>query len=163
MAKAKQNKAGKKDSPGPLQKSFEKKKAGSPRKAIAAAAPAASSQQVPSREQNSLFLSYVKSAMNCKSAETAAQAAQVNAYYRTLSLSQKKDVILQFFRAGGKKSGLSSCYTQSLLCEQKATDVEWSGYATLGMLLDFLKVIVELSPPSKRFGTTSCSTLWRVL
>ena len=48
MAKAKQTKVGKKDSPGPLQKSFEKKKAGSPRKAIAAA-PAASSQQMPSR------------------------------------------------------------------------------------------------------------------
>ena len=113
----------------PLQKSFKK-----------GSRPADAAQQV-TRAQNSTFLSYIRSALKSHNDETKSEAEMVHAHYLTLTADQKRGVIAAFFKAGGKKPGLSSVYQQTLTVKNKQQDGTWAGYCTADMLFSFHGVL----------------------
>ena len=118
-------KPGKKDSP--LRKSFDKNK---------------KKDEVngPTRQENSLFLTYLKSAMKGNNETSQAQATALHTYYARLSIQEKKGVISEFFRQGGKKQGLQSIFSQYVECENLAEDGKWSGYANWRKVLKLKEV-----------------------
>ena len=139
-------KAKKDVSPGPLKRSFQQKqKQGSPKskkassaassKAAAASSPASSRASEPTRSQNSLFLTYLKSAMKSKDENHADSAVLLHEHYCKLSLVEKKKLIMDFFRHGGRKNGLSNCVSQHLQINLNIDDKEWSGYCTAKKLM----------------------------
>ena len=117
-------------------------KKGSPKKRTPSS-PASSSQSLPqpSRQQHSSFLTYVRFAMTTgKCAESRDQAAAINTHYQALSAQDKKAFISEFHRAGGKKSGLSCCFSQAMQVRQLAADKQWEGYVNFGGLCELWKV-----------------------
>ena len=151
-AKAKDN-SKKSHSPRTLKDSFDKSKnkKGSPNKQRKAAAttapssPASSSHALePSRTQRSNFLSYVRSAMASKSEEASHQAAYINAQYHQLSATEKKNLVVEFHKSGGRRQGLSCCYKQTMVVSQKATDGTWEGYLTFDGLCSKAEVTLGL-------------------
>ena len=53
-----------------------------------------------------------------------------------------------FFRAGGKRPGLSMCFQQVMKIVQKAADAQWEGYATFGKLCELRQVLSANPNPS---------------
>ena len=134
-------------SPGPLQKHFQgsaKQKKhnskGSPKKENVEKAEKAEQQEVPTRQQHSGFLTYLKVVVNSKSPEAASQAEAVQRHYFSLSPAEKHQVILAFFRAGGKKPGLVTCFQQVVRVSSKTSESHWEGYATFGKLCEIHQV-----------------------
>ena len=122
-----------------LKKHFDKKKTkGSPRKDEKVDAEPPS---VPTRQQHSGFLTYLKVAVNSKSAEASNQAEAVHRHYMGLTPSQKHQVILEFYKAGGKRPGLGICYQQILKVVQTMCEGQWEGYCTFGKLCELHKVL----------------------
>ena len=138
-------------SPGPLKKSFEArgKKGQSPRKPPKSAATttsrgAPSSPSDVSRGDTSAFLSYLRSAMKVKSNTTAEQALQLHQHYKSLDMQEKKALICEFFKAGGKRQGLTCLFSQHVESSQVAGDLEWSGYVTAEGLMELFSVSLGL-------------------
>ena len=100
-----------------------------------AAKSASSSSSTPSRQQHSHFLTHLKATIKSKDASAARQADEINKNYHTLTMEEKRTVISDFFRQGGRKSGLTSCCTQVVQNQQKADDKSWSGYLTISQLM----------------------------
>ena len=157
-------------SPRPLKESFEKvekKKRqtskGSPKKrqassssaaAAAAAAAAGGSNQIePTRSQQCGFLSYIGWAQKSKSDDVCSQACQLNSYYHTLAPTEKKALILEFHRSGGKKGGLECVFKQMMKIKEEASNTIWEGYTSFDGLCELHKVSCGLAyapPPSPK-------------
>ena len=128
-----------KEKPSPLQTSFSKASATTP--AAAGNKRAATPADVgPTRRQHSGFLSYLRFATkDCKDTTVQNQAMVISQQYSKMNGQQKKDMITDFFRGGGKRPGLSIIYKQVLVMSSSVNESEWQGYATIGMLLDLHK------------------------
>ena len=137
-----------------------KEKATSPKKKVEkgnvkqslmkAAKSASSSPSTPSRQQHSHFLTYLKATIKSKDVTAARQADEINKHYHTLTMEEKRTMISDFFRQGGRKSGLTSCFSQVVQNQQKADDKSWSGYLTISQLMTKWGVI---GPKSQRVKT----------
>ena len=136
---ANKNKKGGKKAESPLRKALAKGSAKASPKSSQSSAGA--SNGTPTRQENSLFLTYLKCAMKSKDATTMSQAQQLNKHYSTLSVTEKKGIISSFFKEGGKRAGLQSVFGQYVQCESHATDGTWSGYCNVKMLLKFKEVM----------------------
>ena len=142
MAKNQKGKGGKAKSPkkaltdGPLPKAMTRVRNKCP--------PPAAAQ--PVKVQTSGFLAYLYSAMKCKSADISTMACDLQKRYRAMTPEGKKLVVQEFFRNGGKKQGLTATFQQEIENNQKSADLGWSGYCTVGMVMDFFKVCQTLSP-----------------
>ena len=127
---------------GALQKSFKKGSKNSPRSKVEEEKEKDKDQRV----QNASFLSYLRCALKNKSSEVRGEAESVHAHYFSLSPTEKRTMITDFFRVGGKRPGLSCLYQHTLVVKQKMKDGHWSGYCTAGMLCDLHKVLGLMRP-----------------
>ena len=107
-----------------LKKAFQKK--GDSTSTSSAAAAAAT----PSRQQTSLFLTYLRATSKGKDKRAANQAVELAQHYATLDGDSKRALIGEFFRVGGKKAGLCNAFSQSIHTKEAATEGTWSGYVT---------------------------------
>ena len=57
---------------------------------------------------------------------------------------QKKALVSEFFRMGGKRAGFESSYKQTMAVQRKSSGGAWSGYVNIGTLMDFWKVCLTL-------------------
>ena len=124
-----------------IKKTVSPKKKG---KAASSMAPSSASSQ-PTRPQHSLFLTYLKGCMKSPDDSTASQASQLSKHYNALGADEKKRLIAEFFRAGGKRAGLSSVFGQHVRCEQDHNEREWTGYATVDKMMELCSVLGEKS------------------
>ena len=85
------------------------------------------------------FITYAKAAAASKDPSLSEQASNVLDMYRTMSPQQKKELVVSFFKAGGKRSGLGVVHTQVVKLTDTATEASWSGYATPAMIMDLFK------------------------
>ena len=128
-------------SPGPLRRSFDKKKAASPKtKGASSSNGKKGAEAMVTRGDNAAFLSYLRSAMKVKCANTAQQALALHEKYRSMDANEKKSLICEFFKAGGKRQGLSCMFSQHVESSQIAGDKEWSGYVTPEGLMELFSV-----------------------
>ena len=111
---------------GPLTKIFEKKKA-SPKKGSSSPSSSAS-QKTPSRGQTSNFITYLRSAMRSKTPSIVDQASHLHEHYQRCSVEDKRALILEFFKQGGKRTGLATVFGQHISSTQLSNDLEWRGY-----------------------------------
>ena len=81
-----------------------------------------------------------------KDMESKDQASAINSHYQSLSAAEKKAFISDFHKAGGKKSGLSCCFSQLMKVRQLAADRSWEGYVNFGGLCELWKVCVGECP-----------------
>ena len=123
---------------GPLAKTFSRqRKAASPKKKDKIVAKC---DEMPRKQMTSNFLSYLSCAMKAKTPETASHATMLHKKYFELDWVQKKQLVTDFFRHGGRRSGLESAYTQVLKLTSEAASSSWTGYCTFGMLREMFKV-----------------------
>ena len=101
---------------GPLKKSFEK------------------TQDVGKAEQ-AWFVTYLKGTAAGKDELASNKANDMLMRYRSSSNVDKKLMVCQFFRQGGKKQGLNAIVQQTISLKEKANKLSWKGYATVGKLL----------------------------
>ena len=152
MAKKKEVRPKAKASPeGPLKKLLTRNKGG----AVRGSPKKKEADEEISRTQRSGFLSYIKAAMKSKCDQTSSQAETINRYYAGLGGEEKKAMISEFFRNGGKRSGLSSVFEQTLNISSKAKSGSWSGYCTFGQLMklhevgEFAILMLPIQPTKK--------------
>ena len=100
----------------------------------------------PTRSQRSVFLTYVKAALKGKCEETVGQAELVHNHYGSLDGESKKALIMEFFRNGGRKTGLHSVFKQSLEVQQRHHSGSWAGLCTFGKLLSLHDVSWGIKP-----------------
>ena len=86
------------------------------------------------------FLSYVTSASKAKDENVQKKALAVLAEYRKMDQTQKRGMVSAFFKTGGKRSGLSQVYSQSISHEASAAGGEWRGYITFGKMMSLKAV-----------------------
>ena len=79
--------------------------------------------------------------MKGKNPDASKQALEVNKYYHTLTMEEKRLMIQEFFRQGGRKQGLSMTFSQVVHNSQKADDKSWSGYINVAGLMKKWEVI----------------------
>ena len=156
--KAKKSKSGKspKSSPkkgdGPLPKSFgsSRVRAKTPPPATdgaaaatdsAAAEAAAPSTPLPRKLQTSGFLSYLNSAAKSSSTSVANMATSLQQRYKELDSGSKKQMVTDFFKAGGRKSGMEATFQQSTSTSQSSDLKGWAGYVTVGNLMEWAAVL----------------------
>ena len=92
------------------------------------------------RSHQSLFVTYCKNTTMAKDQIAASQAQRILNDYKQMTPEQKKLVVVNFFKGGGRKSGLSSVFRQVAKTESDANEKMWQGYCTPDMVLDFFKV-----------------------
>ena len=95
--------------------------------------------QIPRKQLTSGFLSYISSAMHSKTDGVADQAKFLHQHYLSMTPEQKRQMVTDFYKSGGKRSGLESTYKQALSFSTKAAGGEWSGYVNLDGLMDLWK------------------------
>ena len=122
--RSKNAKSPKKAQEGPLDRSF---------KAKANAKPAP--KALPAKQQTAGFLSYLHSSIKSSNSDLSNMACAIQKRYREMDGPSKRAMIVEFYRHGGKRSGLSSTYYQEVSTKQKSDDVAWAGYVTVGKLL----------------------------
>ena len=154
---AKDKKKGAKDKQAsPLKRSFKNGQAATSKASSTSAAATSNKRPAPAdeptRAQHSGFLSYLRFATkDSKDIDLHNQAAIIQREYSKMSSSQKKDVIVEFFKQGGKRPGLTILYKQMVQMIQSSLDGEWQGYATISMVMDLHKVPISKT----RFPNTS--------
>ena len=86
----------------------------------------------------------------------------VHQRYFTLTSDQKKQMVSDFFRLGGKKQGLTSTYEQTMAMQTKASGGNLAMYVNIGTLMDIWKVslIVDGFRSCLYFGGISCFCFW---
>ena len=60
---------------------------------------------------------------------------ELSKHYMELTVPEKKALIQEFFKVGGRKQGLSLCFAQAIHTKQAASEGTWSGYVTPGALM----------------------------
>ena len=94
-----------------------------------------SAAPIPRKNFTGGFLMYIRLALKGQNEQACEQARAVQDAYATMSSSEKNLWLMDFFRAGGKRSGLSSIYQQCMVVKNKCEDLEWEGYLTVGTLM----------------------------
>ena len=94
----------------------------------------------PRKVLTATFLTYIQSALKGRNPECVQQAQAIHEAYGLLSAENKKAMVTEFFRSGGKKAGLSCLYEQHISVHQQCEDQGWAGYITCGLLMDMWKV-----------------------
>ena len=144
-------------SPGPLRRSFEKKKPATPKKKQTTA-PSSSALAAPTRQQTSGFLSYLHSTKKSTCQSTAEEALKLHQHYHSLEPHEKKALIQQFYVAGGKRQGLSSCFSQKLSNSARAADRAWRGYVTPEKLIELFGVLQGVKQTTNTHWTVLLTT-----
>ena len=88
------------------------------------------------------FLSYMASACKAKDETVQKKALTVLEEYRKMDQNQKRSMVSNFFKSGGKRSGLSQVYSQTISHEASAASGEWRGYITFGKMLALKAVCI---------------------
>ena len=87
------------------------------------------------------FLAFLKCSQASKDAPVREQAEAVLVEYKKLSRDGKRDMVLNFFRSGGKRQGLRCVYTQKVIHKSTANTGSWEGWwLTPGAILKILGV-----------------------
>ena len=115
---------------GPLEKSFKTR--------ITQKTPAAAPKdgQVAQKMQTAGFLSYLHSSIKSSTGSLSNMACEIQKRYREMDAAGKRQMIVEFYRNGGKKSGLTSTYNQAVSTTQNSSDKGWAGYVTVGKMLE---------------------------
>ena len=124
-----------------LKRCWKKQKPASPKTKVAKQE---QDEKKAERAQTSHFLTYIKYALkNCKCEETQSQAEVINQHYMGLSAENKKRMVQQFFKEGGKKQGLENLYQQTVNVKQSAWGGSWEGYCSADKLLELNSVCLR--------------------
>ena len=94
----------------------------------------------PRKVMTSNFLSYLVCAKKSVNADVVGQAEYISDHYFKAGMDEKRAIVDGFYRAGGKRPGLSTTYKQCVTLSKTCTDAEWEGYITCGMLMKFFEV-----------------------
>ena len=93
------------------------------------------------KEDHSLFVTYLKCTSASKQDLVATnQAAKLLEKYRDMISEERKNTVSNFFRAGGRKSGLASLYSQKISSKSTANEKGWAGYTTPATIMKFHEV-----------------------
>ena len=129
----------------PLKRSFEQSSCASSSKSSLPATP----DEVRKGHQSG-FISYMRATSQGKDVDAGRQASQVIDSYRTMTCEQKKQLVVSFFKGGGRKAGLGVVHQQLIKMTDLASEHMWSGYCTPAMIFDFFKVSTVLKPPTSK-------------
>ena len=105
-----------------------KKKASPKRKDGGSSSSKSAMQTTPSRGQTSTFITYLRSAMRSKTPNVVDQARHLHEHYQSCSIEDKRALIMEFFKQGGKRAGLATVFGQQISSTQLSNDLEWRGY-----------------------------------
>ena len=90
--------------------------------------------------EQSCFLSYLRCAAKGKCEQSRMEAENVLQDYKKATVHDKRCLIANFFRSGGRRAGLQSVYQQSVRSQEKASESDWTGYCTAGKILKMHEV-----------------------